>query len=154
MDEFVSGKDVLTVKTMASAVTPSPDPSLLSSNKGIHPDHQENSSNCENNNKNLPTSCSTSTTATSATADEYKASFSIASILAKDAVPRSQMDHSIRNSLWAVSPFSLLPSPGKPKPWYPWPFPTALPHHHMYPDARARTTAYSDRVSNGSIASP
>ena len=151
MDEFVSEKDVRGLKTITSVVSP---PDSSPSNKSIHPDHHENGSNCENNNKiPAPTSCSAATTATTATVDECKPSFSIASILAKDAVPRSQMDHAIRSSLWAVSPFALMPSPGKPKSWYPWPFPSTLPHHHFHPD-RSRPSLFSDRLSSGSIASP
>lgn len=121
------------------------------SNKSIHADHRENGGNCENNNKN------SSATTTSSVADEYRPSFSIASILAKEVVPRSQMDQAIKNSLWSVSPFAHMSTPGKVKPWCPWPFPAALSHnhhhHHVSHDPNPRTACY-DRFSSGSITSP
>ena len=138
MDDFACDKDP---RLLASAGAPadSSRPVL----QAAHPDHRESDGNCDHSSKSgAMTSCSSSAS------EEGKSSFSIASILAKDAVPRTAVDPTLlKNPLWAVTPFSLLPSStAKGKPWFPWPFVSPLSHQHLPHDI----SRYSDRLSSGS----
>lgn len=147
-------KDPRPGKGIPSADSPvlSPrDSSSHASHKSIHPDHRENGTNCQNNHNT--TSCTEkTTTTTSPTSEEFRPSFSIASILAKEVVPRSQMDHAIKQSLWSVSPFAHMS--GRGKSWCPWPMPALLSHHHHHHVPHDPRTLSYDRFSSGSITSP
>lgn len=162
MDEFSAERDGQTVKKCSSvavssvSVTTRPTDSSprLTEKEKAEEEVDAKASSSEDSFKTCHSMTSCSNTRIGNPENSMKPSFSIANILAKDVVPKTAMEHAMKNSLWSVSPFPLMPP--KSKSWHPWPFPVPFPTHHHQHNLFDRNLngSYSDRVSNGSLASP